>query len=944
MSQTILNKTRHLEQIFNYLDEEDWLRGLDLYQEFKVGNVGTYQGLISAVIDPKGVDRAEVRIKLHPSGRVIQWVECTCPKNRSRGAYCEHIAALLIQIDREHSNLFVNLDRKSPIKPAMINVRAMRRAKAEANAPAASTALGDNPKSFLEHLLPSLKKAALYRQGPNIRLTLEIRAGQTSLMELDIDESAQFLFANSKLACVTPELRALAVGTQEAELGTYIYPKNGENIVAERVVAVKLTKKLAKQLEGRLKTKLLRGECFRYLGTEKSTRSETYIFLPVKKSNTLIGNHFFFLVGHGYLRLNRSSVTPQWHERPHVRSYANDAAANLLLSHFEDDLALGPIWVEESLRKQTIEEPKLQNVAIKSEKDGWFYLDPIYGEGTDSIPMAGMMNHFQKKNRKFVRTDKAWLHIPEFITQHNWELDPTGNYLKVDILGLIRMKAHLKDDLSLFSGTEPMVQKLQKRLNFDEDIEAPDLSDTKLTLRNYQMTGYKWLWWLYTNGLPGLLADDMGLGKTHQAMAIISAIKSQKGGAINCLVVCPTTVLDHWEDKLKNFAPALQVCKYHGPNRNSMLGVRAKHDVFLTSYGVLLREIKSLEQTQWDIIILDEAHYVKNNNTATYRSACRLSGKLRLCLTGTPMENHLGELKNLFDFLAPGYLGTDQYFKRHFLLPITQGNDSKREKELKKLLNPLKLRRTKDQVLKDLPEKVEDTRRCGLSPEQVALYRDIVNLKSKPIIDQLRDESEPIPYLHVFTTLQLLKQVCNHPALIKAGSDYRNHESEKFELLKEIMHEAIDSGNKIVIFSQYIGMINIIQQYCKHQEITFATLTGQTKNRGQVIRSFQEDPGVHVFIGSLLAGGIGIDLTAASVVVHYDRWWNASKENQATSRVHRIGQKNFVQVFKLVSKGTLEEKIEAMIARKASLFDRFLEKDEEIFRTMSRQQLIDLLQ
>ena len=269
-------------------------------------------------------------------------------------------------------------------------------------------------------------------------------------------------------------------------------------------------------------------------------------------------------------------------------------------------------------------------------------------------------------------------------------------------------------------------------------------------------------------------------------------------------------------------------------------------------------------------------------------------------------------------------------------------DDESKSVELRKLINPLKMRRTKDQVLKDLPEKIEDLRHCTLSDEQVAIYREIVSLKSTKIIEQLSTTDSPIPYMHVFATLQMLKQICNHPSLL-TGKNWKLSTSGKFELLKNLLTEAFRSGHKVVIFSQYVRMIQIISEYLASIEISHTVLNGATRNRGKVIEKFQTDPNCKVFIGSLLAGGVGIDLTAASVVIHYDRWWNPSKENQATDRVHRIGQKRAVQVIKLVTKGTLEEKIDEMITKKKRIFEKFMEKDEELFKKLSKEELIELL-
>ena len=278
------------------------------------------------------------------------------------------------------------------------------------------------------------------------------------------------------------------------------------------------------------------------------------------------------------------------------------------------------------------------------------------------------------------------------------------------------------------------------------------------------------------------------------------------------------------------------------------------------------------------------------------------------------------------------------------MAPLQQGGNPEATLALQKLIHPFKMRRTKNQVLKDLPAKVEDLRHCDLSEEQIKMYRDTVALKASPLIAKLKEDGAEVPYLHVFATLTLLKQVCNHPALVSGDLNYKKHESGKFELMREIIDEAIGSGHKIVIFSQYVGMLEIIARYLSDQAIKYVLLTGQTRNRGSVIKQFQTDTETKIFLGSLLAGGVGIDLTAASVVIHYDRWWNASKENQATDRVHRIGQHRNVQVMKLVTRGTLEEKIDRMIQNKRELFEKFLDKDEDVFKTLTRQELIELLE
>lgn len=435
----------------------------------------------------------------------------------------------------------------------------------------------------------------------------------------------------------------------------------------------------------------------------------------------------------------------------------------------------------------------------------------------------------------------------------------------------------------------------------------------------------------------------MGLGKTHQAMGLISGITRNSDSSIT-LVVCPTSVIDHWLDKMSRYIPKVTNICYHGPSRKQNLSKIQKnkdsHFVFVTSYGILLRDIQIIMQYKWNLVILDEAHLVKNQSTRTYKAACKINSNMRLCLTGTPLENDLMELKNLFDYIAPSYLGSDSEFRKKYMLNDAQ-TDPIADIELHRLIHPFKMRRNKLDVLTDLPDKVEDIRYCHLNPSQKRLYNEALNLKGKKLIDELQNEKNPIPYIHIFSLISLLKQICNDPGIIDPR--YSNVGSGKLQVFDELLSEALESEQKVVVFSQYAKMVAKLSERLNAQRIKHVTLTGQSINRGNIVREFQENNDVKVFIGSLLAGGTGIDLTSASVVIHFDRWWNAAKENQATDRIHRIGQVRNVQVYKLVTRGTLEERIDEIISRKRMIFERFVEQDEEIFKNLSREDLYNSL-
>ena len=411
-----------------------------------------------------------------------------------------------------------------------------------------------------------------------------------------------------------------------------------------------------------------------------------------------------------------------------------------------------------------------------------------------------------------------------------------------------------------------------------------------------------------------------------------------------CLVVCPTTVLSHWSNKISEHAPSLIPFVLHGGQRDIDEGLK-DHKVLLTSFGILRNDIEQLSKIPFSLVAFDEIQNVKNPQTIAYKAAKKLRAFIKIGVTGTPVENSLTDLKSLFDLVVPGYLGSDDKFAKRYNSENIQGPDTERREELRKLIYPFTLRRLKKTVLDELPEKIEDMRTCTLSEDQVRLYRDVIDSRAVGMKEVLKRDKEQIPYLHIFAILNLLKQICDHPALLKDSvNNYEKYQSGKWELFKELIYESLDSGQKIVIFSQYLKMITIIERFFTELDIGYATLTGSSTNRGEIISRFNNDEDCRCYIGSIRAGGTGIDLVAASVVIHYDRWWNAAREDQATDRVHRIGQKRSVQVFKLVTEGTLEEKIAAIIEKKRRLLESVVQEDDPgLLKTFSRYELLSML-
>lgn len=474
--------------------------------------------------------------------------------------------------------------------------------------------------------------------------------------------------------------------------------------------------------------------------------------------------------------------------------------------------------------------------------------------------------------------------------------------------------------------------------------EMPDISGLNSKLRPYQEIGVKWLWHLYEFGLSGLLADDMGLGKTHQAMALLAAvINKDKERKKKYLVICPTSVIYHWEDLLEKFFPSVKVLVFYGSGR-TLAKFNQKYQILLTSYGTLRSEKEEIANYQFEVAIFDEMQMAKNRQSQVHKSLKLVKSKMKLGLTGTPVENYLIELKALFDIILPGYFPTDTLFRELFVNPIEKYQDEEKKLLLHQLIKPFVLRRKKTEVLDDLPDKIEEISHVELSSHQLDLYRKIY-LKESEFLTNVEQMDNQSFYTHVFALINALKQICDHPALfLKIPDQYEKYESGKFELFKELIHEARSSGQKVVVFTQYLDMMNIIESYLEGEEIGYAEIRGSTKDRREQVTRFKEDPTCEVFVASLQAAGVGIDLVAASVVIHYDRWWNPAKEDQATDRVHRIGQVRGVQVFKMVSKHTIEEHIHRLIEKKIDLIQSVIGYDaHEAIQTFDREELIELL-
>jgi len=472
------------------------------------------------------------------------------------------------------------------------------------------------------------------------------------------------------------------------------------------------------------------------------------------------------------------------------------------------------------------------------------------------------------------------------------------------------------------------VFSLAERLRAFDGIDRPGLpSGVNATLRPYQLDGMGWLGFLAEYGFNGILADDMGLGKTVQALAHLQHERDIGRLTQPTLIVAPTSLLGNWRREAARFTPGLRTLVWHGTDRKSRQRHLENVDIVITSYALVTRDVTLLADLDFGCIILDEAQAIKNPAAKVTQALKALPIERRLCLTGTPLENHLGELWSQFDFLMPGFLGSRKHFNRYFRTPIeTHGSEERRER-LASLIRPFLLRRRKEQVATELPPKTEIIREVALEPEQAQLYESIRVSMEHRVRALLAERGLGRSHIEMLDALLKLRQTCCHPALVKLDSARGVTQSAKTELVLSMLEELIDEGKKILLFSQFTEMLGLLERELVERDIRYVKLTGRTRRRDDVIDAFQHGD-VPLFLISLKAGGTGLNLTAADTVIHYDPWWNPAVETQASDRAHRIGQTKPVFIYKLVASNTVEEKILGMQDRKRALADQTINQGE----------------
>ena len=471
-----------------------------------------------------------------------------------------------------------------------------------------------------------------------------------------------------------------------------------------------------------------------------------------------------------------------------------------------------------------------------------------------------------------------------------------------------------------------------------EDIELP--KTLQGTLRAYQEIGYRWLYTNINKGFGCCIADDMGLGKTIQVISLILKLKEEKRLKKPALVVCPTTLMGNWKRELNNFAPSLDVLTYHGFNREFSTNC----DVILTTYAILRIDLEKFQKTNWDILIIDEAQNIKNPSTSQTQAIKAIKAQMKVAMTGTPVENRLSELWSIFDFINKGYLGSLVDFGKNYSIPIERFKEYTRAQKLKKAISPFMLRRLKTDktIISDLPEKVVLDDYCYLTKPQVALYERIL----KESMDSIsKSENKMNRRGAIFKLITNLKQVCNHPYHYLKHGDMSANASGKTQKLIDILRNIIDNNEKVLVFTQYkeMGTIleNIIAEEFDRMPLFFHGSLN-VRQREEIIKKFQEDLKEQIMILSLKAGGLGLNLTSASNVIHYDLWWNPAVEDQATDRTYRIGQDKNVMIHRFVTLSTFEEKIDKIIKDKRELANAAVFEGEKTITELSDDEIYEI--
>ncbi len=614
------------------------------------------------------------------------------------------------------------------------------------------------------------------------------------------------------------------------------------------------------------------------------------------------------------------------------------------------------VLATESFKQKGIKGPKVGNLSVKIE-DNLLKID-FSNVDFDIEELKNIMQKYRLKKKYHRLKDGSFLQLEDnetmnFISNITDELDVDyrqiekgeirlpiyrGMYLDRLLKNIKGMTVTKTNDFKQFVNSIDQ-KEIQAEINLPDNLNAD--------LRSYQKIGFQWLSILDNYKLGGILADDMGLGKTIQMLAVILNYVNKNKNSKASIVVCPSSLSLNWDNEIKRFTPTLKSLVIRGniEERAKQIKNINKYDIVITSYDLLKRDIELYKELNYEFkyIIADEAQYIKNNNTQNSKAIKSIQAETKYALTGTPIENSLSELWSIFDFIMPDYLFAYKKFKELYEIPIVRDNDDSTMNRLKMLIEPFVLRRIKKEVLTELPDKTITILNNEMQDEQLKIYMSYVANAKKEAIKEINENGFEKSQIKILALLMRLRQICCHPSLF---IDNYKGESSKLTQCIEVVKDAVSAGHKILLFSGYTSMFDILEEKLKEENIKYFKLTGQTKvgDRIKLVDEFNEKQDVKVFLISLKAGGTGLNLIGADMVIHYDPWWNLSTENQATDRTYRIGQKKNVQVYKLITKNSIEEKIYELQQKKAKLAENLLSTETTFINKLSKEDIMSLFE
>ena len=623
-----------------------------------------------------------------------------------------------------------------------------------------------------------------------------------------------------------------------------------------------------------------------------------------------------------------------------------EEAIAFLLDSYPKLLELYRVFGEKALSRYKVRTSQsVITASVESnEKDKWFSLDINVEYDGQSVPLEKIWKAWIKGKRYVQLKDGSYTSLPEAWLEklshklHALGLDPS----KPPQQKFKQFEAPVLDSLLEDlpgASTDSFWNNLREKIrNFREVRPVAPPKALHAELRAYQQQGVSYLNFLSEYGFGGILADEMGLGKTVQTLAFIQHMIEHKCTGPN-LIVVPTSVLPNWDREAEKFVPSLRRLIIYGTRRDNMFKQITDSDLIITTYALLRRDLEELEKHEFNTIILDEAQNIKNPNTITARSVRHIRARMRLCLSGTPIENNLFELWSLFEFLMPGFLGSQNAFQRGIVKPIKDG-DAETLDYLRTRVRPFILRRTKAEVAKDLPPKVESVTCCALEDEQAELYTALARKLRAQVLADVDEKGLAKSQMSILDALLKLRQICCHPRLLKLDMPgfSNNLPSGKFDAFKDMVMDIVEGGHKVLVFSQFVQMLHIIRQWLQASSIPFCYLDGASKDRFEQVDTFNNSPHIPIFLISLKAGGTGLNLTSADYVIHYDPWWNPAVESQATDRTHRIGQTRQVFSYKLICQNTVEEKILKLQEAKRGVAEAII-PGQDTWKSLTREDL-----